>query len=171
MALWKWLRGIGLAAQSIKGWIALVSLIPAIGAVTAGIIEQRPWSDLILVAAAGLAVGMVIAYYGILLIERTATHLTSRKEQRRISGILAEMRNSGVPDVDTPTIAAIWAGSREEGDLLRHVRFRQIKALIASGEIKNPMQRGPGKGPNIHTWVTLDELQNYFRKAGVIESD
>ena len=51
---------------------------------------------------------------------------------------------------------------------MRHLRFRQIKALIATGEIKNTRQVGPGPGPNVYTWIPLDELEEYFSSHGII---
>jgi hypothetical protein len=165
------LRTLGVAAQSIKGWMAIASIAPSIFATALGVVEGKPWSELALLAMSGLALGMIVTFYAIRLYQEAQSHLTGRRDRKRIADTLQAMRDSGDVDIDTPTIAAIWAGTREEGNLMRHVRFRQVKALIRSGKLRNPMQRGAGNGPNIHTWVTLDELERCFRSIGVLPPD
>jgi len=40
MSPWKWIRSVGVAAQSIKGWMAIVSVAPSIAATLFGLIDS-----------------------------------------------------------------------------------------------------------------------------------
>jgi hypothetical protein len=170
MSAWKKIRDIGLFLQSVKGWVLFATTLPTVAVYFLGFFEKRPWSEIVVLALVALGSGLVIVFYAIGLVEKCSTFLTSRKEQLRISSHIRELRDSGVTEIDTSTAAAIWSGSREDGDLNRHLRFRQIKSLIDKGEIKNTKQKGgAGKSANIHTWMPLDELSEYFTRSGVIK--
>ncbi len=164
------LRDIGLSVQSIRGFVALVTVAPTVLTFVLGLLEHRPWSEVVAVVMVTLAAGAALAYYGIRLFQAATSYLTGRKDQKRIADMLRDLRDSGETEVDTATAAAIWAGSMDESNVMRHVRFRQIKAIIRRGDIKNTRQAaGGGKGPNIHTWIRIAELERYFGLAGIMK--
>jgi hypothetical protein len=168
MAAWKTIRSIGLVVQSARGWFVLFSLVVTAAVFVWGLIEKRPWSEITALAVGVLALATIFAYYALRLLQTLSSYLTSRKEQARIADALHELRKSGVTELDTGTAAAIWAGTRDADDVTRHLRFRQIKSLIAGGKIKNTRQAGPGPGPNIHTWMPIKELERHFVSRGIL---
>ena len=169
MAAWKRLQSIGLFFQSLKGWLAILTISPAFVASILAF-EDRPWSEIVAITVVVLAASAVVVFYGICLVEKGSSYLTNKREQKRISEMLNVISDSGISELDTGTAAAIWAGTREDGNVIRHLRFRQIKAIIAKGEIKNTTTKGgSGQGPNIYTWMPLDELKDYFRRQGIIK--
>jgi hypothetical protein len=167
--MWEKIRAIGMAFAGIKGWLWFISVTPAIAVYLLGLFEHRPWSEIISLCAGALAFGMALVYYGVRLSETVTSYLTSHKERERVSRQIKDCIDAGMSELDTATAAAIWAGTREEGDIIRHLRFRTIKAAISRGEIKNTVQRGGGgsPGPNIYTWIPIRELLHYFVRIGV----
>jgi hypothetical protein len=71
--------------------------------------------------------------------------------------------------IDTLMAAGLWANSRDAGSYMYGHRFRQIKAAIRKGAIKNTRQADNSRGPNVHTQIPLAELRAYFARTGVIE--
>lgn len=170
------IRQFGLWFASLKGMAYAMSLIPTVAAFVSGVLEQRPWSEIILIVVGTLALGLAAVYYAISIGERAKNYFVSRAEQRQIAERLSEYINGEMVEIDTPTAAAIWAGTREEGSIERHVKFRRIKSAIANGRITNTQQRNPtghtARGPNVHTWMPVSEFRNYLISIGVIrESD
>jgi len=94
-----------------------------------------------------------------------------KAERRRVATALRELRESGETMIDTGTVAAVWAGTMEQGSVIRHLRFRQVKALLIEGRMSGATQRGPGIGPNKDTWIPIVVVENYFKASGVMNPD
>ena len=117
-----------------------------------------------------IVVWLLIAYT-----RRRAEHLkmieayqTSKLIRDRIEKQLAAHIAAGATVIDTPTAAAIWAGTMETGDIQRHLCFRLIKMAINDGSIKNARFAGESQRANMHTKIPLDEFIGYLKARGVL---
>lgn len=63
--------------------------------------------------------------------------------------------------IDLETAAAIWAGTREANDVVRHLRFRELKQAVREGRLIAKSKVG-GR-VNRDTQVTPPELERFFR--------
>lgn len=77
-----------------------------------------------------------------------------------------EWRN--LDEIDLPTAAAIWSGTRDENDVNRHLRFRELKQAVREGKLRSCSRVG-GK-VNRFTTVKPDELATYFQIRSVDEN-
>lgn len=147
----------------------MASLSPTIIAGVAGFYEGLPTAAFITYLTATAAFGVALANAGVSLYEKAQSHFTSRRERMRITQQLKEYSDSGHTKIDTVTLAGIWRGTMEEGDLQRHLYFRMIKAAIDSGEMGVATFRGPTKKADRYTKVLVTEVVSYFKRKGVIE--
>ena len=168
--MFKLFRFIGLWFASLKGWGIALAVAPSIIAVIGGLFEGLPWAATVAYFTLALAGGLALVFFGMLVLEGAANYLTGRKEQKRIAEQIKALQSEGYHQIDTGTAAAIWAGTREEGNLWRHLRFRMIKAAITTGDIPGALIGGQPLtgGANIHTWMPLDRLVEYFISRGIL---
>lgn len=73
----------------------------------------------------------------------------------------------GLDEIDLPTAAAIWSGTRDENDVTRHLRFRQLKQAVREGQLR-PARTVGGK-INRFTTVRPTELARFFQVKSVDE--
>lgn len=166
----KFLGRVGLFFGSLKGWLYLSGAVPSIAVAVFGFFEGLSWAEGITLATVALATGMVFVNAVMAIWERASTYFTGRSEQKRIAEQIKALQEGGHHLIDTGTAAAIWAGTREEGNLWRHLRFRMIKAAITMGDIPDALIDGQPLtgGANIRTWVPLDRLVEYFISRGIL---
>ena len=169
----KFLKNVGVFFATLKGWLYLVGVAPAIVVTILGFIEPLSWSLRISVMTITLAAGLLVVYFGIGIWEKSTNHFTTRREQKRIASELQGLIEDQVTEVDTGSVAAIWAGTLDANNIVRHLRFRRIKAAINNGEIRNTFQRPPigkrpAKGANMYTWIPIEELRRYFIERHII---
>lgn len=144
------------------------SLIPSAIVWLSGYWERLLWSERITLIMVTLAVGVNLVAAGIYIWEKSSNFFTTRREQKRIAIELGGLAADGVKELDTASIAALWAGTRADEDITRHMRFRRIKSAIDNNQVKNAIYKN-GKPPaNIHTWVPIDDLKEYFLRVGII---
>jgi len=67
---------------------------------------------------------------------------------------------SQLKQIDMATAAAIYAGTRDDNDVNRHLRFRELKQAAAEKKLDVINMNGPK--PNIRTTVTPAALKRYF---------
>ena len=169
----RYLKTVGIFFATLKGWLYLAGVAPAIAVAVLGFIEPLPWSQRVSFVTVTLAAGLFVVYFGIGIWEKSTNYFTTRAEQRRIAGELQGLIEDQVTEVDTGTVAAIWAGTGDPNSIVRHLRFRRIKAAIGAGEIRNTVQKPPkdtkpAKVANMYTWIPIDELKRYFIKRRII---
>ena len=172
---------VGQWLRSIQGWAFGVSLLPAITAFIAGLFDRLPWAAIVAYSTVALAAGATLVLLALVIAQKAAVYFTKRKERARIASQINEYMTAGHSRIDTPTAAAIWAGTRDDDDVNRHLRFRLIKAAINRGEIRNTIQVGdPRQSParlrnltvwaNRHTHLPLTELRDFLIRQGVVEA-
>jgi hypothetical protein len=157
--------------RSVQGWIILIfTTLPTIATLVAGYLEGINWAARILIAMTVLLVGAALAYYCIRLLEVVSFFSETRKDQKRIAKELGDYIESGIGQyIDLPTAAAIWSGSREEGNAKRHLCFRQLKGHTNNGRIRNAKNLSEKGKAYIKTSIPLDELVKFFIKQGIIK--
>lgn len=101
-------------------------------------------------------------------LEMIETYLTSRATRDRIEKQLAEYVAAGETMIDTPTAAAVWAGTMETGDIQRHLYFRMIKLAVDNGTIKNAKFSDQSQRANMYTKIPLDEFKGFLKAKGVL---
>lgn len=162
-------RDIGSWLQSLRGWIFALAALPAILTLVTSWLESLSWTERIIAVMAVLALSLTAACAAVVLFRLSGEYFSSQKEQRRIADQLNEVLASGVSDLDTPTIAAIWSGSRDDADVFRHLRFRTLKAAMRNGDIR--WEKRPNETePSIRSSVKVHDLVDYFLKKRVIQS-
>jgi hypothetical protein len=107
------------------------------------------------------ALAMAFIYHGIKGWDYAAAKIGTLSEKNRILGELDGYENSGYPMIDLPTAAAIWANTREEGSVNRHLCFRKLKAS-ASRQLITTVNPPGGQNVNRNTLVTIESLRSYF---------
>ena len=162
------IRIVGGWLQSLRGWIFAFTAAPAVIALVTSWLEPLSWTHRLLVVLAVLALSLNIACAAIVLFRLSSNYFASRKEQERIAAQINEVIASGVSDLDTATIAAIWSGSREEANVFRHLKFRTLKAAMRSGDVKW-VKRPDESKPSIRSNVKVSDLVSYFVQKGVLE--
>jgi len=156
------LNKVGQFFRSVSGWIWGIGVgIPSVGTFVTGLVEGQPWSYIIYMTTGVAALAMAFIYHGIKSWDYAAAKIGTKAEKTRILKELDEYENSGYPIIDIPTAAAIWAGTREEGSINRHLCFRKLKAG-ASNKLIQTVNPPGGTVVNIHTLVPIDSLRNYF---------
>jgi len=166
----KAIREIGGWFQSLRGWIfAFTAALTALALFTSWL-EPLTWTHRIAVVLAVLALSLITACAAIALFRLSSDYFPSRKDQKRIAAQLNEVIASGVSELDTPTIAAIWSGSRDDANVIRHLKFRTLKAAMRSGDVK--WEKRPNEtGPSIKSSIKVSDLVTYFVRKRVIDSE
>ena len=159
---------IGLFASSVKGLVILAAIVPSILTVIIGLVEALPIAWIVALACVTLMCGAAFMLIVTVLAERALRYFTSRKDQRRVASQLSPLIDEGVTVIDAPTAAAIWAGTREEGDVVRHICFRRIKNAVNKGEIANPTNLSPKGVAFVETKFPMVELVKFLRARGAI---
>jgi hypothetical protein len=154
--------------QSLRGWIFAFTAAPTVIALVTSWLEPLSWTHRLLVVLAVLALSLNIACAAIVLFRLSSDYFASRKEQQRIAAQLNEVIASGVSNLDTPTVAAIWSGSREEANVFRHLKFRTLKAAMRSGDVKW-VKRPDESKPSIKSSIKVSDLVAYFIQKGVLD--
>lgn len=161
------IRTVGGWLQSLRGWIFGFAALPTVIALVTSWLEGFGWTVRILIVLAVLALSLNVVCAAIVLFRLSSDYFASRKEQRRIADQLNEVIASGVSDLDTPTIAAIWSGSREDANVFRHLKFRTLKAAMRNGDIQWVKRPGESK-PSVKSSIKVIDLVAYFTRKGVI---
>lgn len=160
------IRQIGLFFASIKGWAILVSTLPGIATLVVGQSEGLPSAAIITYTSVSLVCGLASVALGFWIFERATIYFTTRKEQDRIITALGNL-GENVEKLDLPTAAAIWAGTLDSADIVRHTYFRGLKDAVDNKKIRafNLNARGHAY---IKTHVDLEDLKDFWRTKGVI---
>lgn len=162
------IKTVGTWLQSLRGWIFGLAALPTVIALLTSWLEPLSWTHRLVAVLAVLALSLNIACAAIVLFRLSSNYFASRKEQQRIAAQLNEVIASGVSDLDTPTIAAIWSGSRDDGNVFRHLKFRTLKAAMRSGDIK--WERGPDESePSVRSGIKVAALVDYFVQKRIVE--
>jgi hypothetical protein len=167
--MWKPVRSVGLAFASVKGWLFAVSLMPAVLTYLLGFYEGLPWAAIAAYSTAALALGVWLAWGFLKLYEAAAGHFTAWATRSRINSQLREYVDAGETMVDTPTAAAIWAGTLDADNIQRHLYFRMIKLAIAHGVIKNAQFKDGIRKVNMYTKIPLEEFIKFLQLKGVLK--
>jgi hypothetical protein len=162
------LRNTGLWLNSLRGFVWAILLMPSVVILIGRWMRGLDWSETIFLFMGALAFGVIIAFFGLKLFEYLGSRFTGSAERKRIREQIESLKAAGYPSIDTPTIAAIWAGTMEAENIERHVKFRLIKAAVDTRQINGAILHGPG-GANKNTQIPIAALELFFEKNGVID--
>lgn len=161
------LKNLGDSVGSMQTWFwILFTVIPAGATTLMGWVQGVPWSLLIFFGTGAAALGAALIYFIMCGWDYTQAKISKAVEKSRIIGDLRDYQASGYPIIDLPTVAAIWADTRDENNTRRHLCFRKLKAAVSSRLIAmvNP-PGGEGEQININTLVVIDDVIRYFEKT------
>ncbi|RWQ58833.1 hypothetical protein [Mesorhizobium sp.] len=162
------LRAVGLAVMSIKGWVAMIGIVLTAMAALIAWLDSLSWTQIYLLILLSLCAAVWLALISLRLFEAGRSYLTSKATRDRIIRQIDEYTTAGETMVDTPTAAAIWAGTMEIGDIQRHLYFRMLKLAVDNGTIKNVVLAPGQRRANKDTRIPLSELVSYLKLKGVL---
>lgn len=163
-----WIKDIGVAMASAKGWAYAVSLVPTALVFGAGLFEGRPWSEIIVLVTIALVAGLLLVGLALTLWERTTSYFATRKDQRRIAQDIVDYMDEGFTEIDTSTAAALWAGTNDPTVLQFKLKFRRIKMAINKQEITGATKLSSKGKAFIKTNVPTESLKQYFLSRNII---
>ncbi len=129
--------------------------------------DQLPWSLRVPAMMVSFASGLIIISLGVFLYEKIGVFVTARADRKRILGHLDQL-GENVTRLNIKTAAEIWAGTREEGDIQRHIYFRCLKDAVNNGKLFSINLEKKQKA-NIKTAVDVESLKAFWRSKGVID--
>lgn len=154
------LQQIGHFFRTVQGWVGVLSALPTVGAAVMAFLEDQPWSGIIFISTATLAYMLAAIYCFI----GTMDYVKGKLTKNRIIRGLQSYQNSGYVNIDLPTAAAMWANTRDDQSIERHISFRKLKAAV---DTKKLASVGNVANANIKTHVPISELVKFFENDEV----